>query len=47
MIRAICFDFDGTLAHFTGDFDTLLGEGFARLGLDDEHRDTLLTEYER
>ena len=47
MIRALCFDFDGTLAHFTGDFDTLLEGGFAKLGLDAEHRDALLTEYER
>lgn len=27
MIRAICFDFDGTLAHFTGDF-SLFVDGF-------------------
>ncbi len=45
MIRAICFDFDGTLAHFTGDFDDLLNEGFAKLGLDPQKRDAVLTEY--
>ena len=45
MIRAICFDFDGTLAHFTGNFNNLLNEGFAKLGLDPQKRDTVLTEY--
>ena len=33
MIRAVCFDFDGTLAHFTGDFE-LLADGLrSDLGL--------------
>ncbi len=27
MIRAICFDFDGTLAHFSGDFGAFM-DGF-------------------
>ena len=45
MIRAVCFDFDGTLAHFTGDFGTLLHTGFAKLGSDAEHREAILAEY--
>ncbi|MCL4454223.1 MAG: HAD family hydrolase [Deinococcus sp.] len=34
MIRAVCFDFDGTLAEFTGDFDKLGLETYRRLGLE-------------
>ncbi len=45
MIRAVCFDFDGTLAHFTGDFADLLNQGYAKLGLEPQKRDTVLTEY--
>ncbi|MGL4611404.1 MAG: HAD family hydrolase [Trueperaceae bacterium] len=33
MIKAICFDFDGTLAHFTGDFSQRLRDGAAALGI--------------
>jgi putative hydrolase of the HAD superfamily len=33
MIRAVCFDFDGTLAHFTGDFSAFLDGFRADLGL--------------
>ena len=33
MISALCFDFDGTLAHYTGDFATLNRVTFERLGL--------------
>jgi putative hydrolase of the HAD superfamily len=32
-IKAICFDFDGTLAEFVGDFPTYLNECFERLGV--------------
>jgi putative hydrolase of the HAD superfamily len=33
MIRAICFDFDGTLAHFAGDFFVLIAENAKDLGV--------------
>ena len=33
MIRAICFDFDGTLAHFAGDFFVLIAESAKDLGV--------------
>ena len=45
MIRVLCFDFDGTLAHFTGDFEDLLNKGYARLNLDPRLRDAVLSEY--
>ena len=45
MIRAVCFDFDGTLAHFTGDFEDLLNKGYARLNLDFRLRNSVLSEY--
>lgn len=45
MLRAILFDFDGTLAHFIGDFNALLNEGFAQPGLDVSLRDAVHTEY--
>ena len=35
MIRAICFDFDGTLARFRGDLNKLSIAMFAKLGLKD------------
>ena len=35
MIRAICFDFDGTLARFRGDLNKLSITMFAKLGLKD------------
>lgn len=47
MIRAICFDFDGTLTRFTGDFGKLLNEGFAKLGLASSLRETVLAEYKQ
>jgi FMN phosphatase YigB (HAD superfamily) len=34
MIKAICFDFDGTLAEFMGDFATYSKQCFQRLGID-------------
>lgn len=47
MIKAICFDFDGTLAHFTGDFFADLRKGATELGipksLHDEFMQTYLT----
>ena len=45
MIRAVCFDFDGTLTHFTGDFEALLNKGYARLNLDPRLCDAVLSEY--
>lgn len=45
MIRAICFDFDGTLAHFTGDFTDLLSQSHAKLGLDPQKRNAIFTEH--
>jgi putative hydrolase of the HAD superfamily len=33
LIHAICFDFDGTLAHFTGDFLSDVSQGAAELGI--------------
>ncbi|RIH84782.1 Pyrimidine 5'-nucleotidase YjjG [Calidithermus terrae] len=45
-IRAICFDFDGTLAQFEGDFGQLTAFCCARLGLDPGDRAFLAT-YER
>lgn len=42
MIRAVCFDFDGTLAHFTGDF-LRLADGLRRdLGLTPEQAEALI-----
>ena len=42
MIKAVCFDFDGTLAHFTGDF-ALLADGLrSDLGLTQCGANTLL-----
>ena len=38
MIHAVCFDFDGTLAHFEGDFNVYSSE--LRMGLGLEPRDT-------
>jgi putative hydrolase of the HAD superfamily len=33
LIKAICFDFDGTLAEFNGDFSTYIKECFERLSI--------------
>lgn len=46
-IRAVCFDFDGTLAHFTGDFEALLNESYAKLELPLRLRDAVLGEFTR
>lgn len=45
MLRAICFDFDGTLAHFTGDFFADLREGAVELGLPDSLHESFMTTY--
>ena len=50
MIRAICFDFDGTLAHFTGDFEGFVNGLCRDLGLSPQDADALSvqrTEVER
>lgn len=41
VIRAVCFDFDGTLAHFTGDFAGLVGGLRSDLGLTPEDAERL------
>ncbi len=47
MIQAICFDFDGTLAHFTGDFFADLRKGAVELGLPDSLHEDFMTTYLR
>jgi putative hydrolase of the HAD superfamily len=44
MTKTICFDFDGTLAHFTGDFVADLKESAVELGLPESlHEDFIAT----
>ncbi len=43
MIRAVCFDFDGTLAHFTGDFKALQSRSGRELRLSPGEVDKLET----
>jgi putative hydrolase of the HAD superfamily len=45
MIQAICFDFDGTLAHFTGDFFADLRKGAVELGLPESLHQDFITTY--
>lgn len=45
-IRAICFDFDGTLAQFRGDFNQLTAFCSARLGIDPAD-EAFMAAYER
>lgn len=45
MIGAICFDFDGTLAHFTGDFFDHMKESAHRLGIPEHLYDEFITTY--
>ncbi len=45
MIKAICFDFDGTLAHFTGDFFAGLREGAAELGIPETQYENFIKVY--
>lgn len=47
MIRAVCFDFDGTLAEFTGEFDLLLDRLQTELTLADCDGDTFRTTLSR
>ncbi len=45
MIKAICFDFDGTLAHFTGDFFADLRKGATELGIPESLHDEFSKTY--
>jgi putative hydrolase of the HAD superfamily len=45
MIQAVCFDFDGTLAHFTGDFFADLRTGATELGIAKTLHDDFITTY--
>jgi putative hydrolase of the HAD superfamily len=45
MIKAICFDFDGTLAHFTGDFFADLRQGAMQLGIPESLHEEFIKTY--
>jgi putative hydrolase of the HAD superfamily len=45
MIKAICFDFDGTLAHFTGDFFGHMKESAVRLNIPESLHEEFITTY--
>jgi putative hydrolase of the HAD superfamily len=45
MIHAICFDFDGTLAHFAGDFFAHMKESAFRLDVPEPLHDAFITTY--
>jgi putative hydrolase of the HAD superfamily len=45
MIRAICFDFDGTLAHFTGDFFVHMKDSALRLDVPESLHEAFITTY--
>lgn len=45
MINAICFDFDGTLAHFTGNFFADLRKSAVQLGVPESLHDEFIQTY--
>ena len=45
MIKAICFDFDGTLAEYKGDFNVLGGQVFSSLGISQDYLPTAFAEF--
>jgi putative hydrolase of the HAD superfamily len=45
MIKAICFDFDGTLAHFTGDFFAHMKESAVQLGIPEPLHEEFIATY--
>ncbi len=47
MIKAICFDFDATLAEYQGDFSQLGGEIFASLGISQEYFEIAFQEFSK